>query len=112
MLPSLRQSMDVDPFRCRNSRSSSPSAITLYNNIQRLKLNVAIIAPIHGRGPVPMSEFQKFIAKRYHSIQQHSTAEAECCHHCANPWTWTRSDVGIPEVHRQALSLYTTTFNG
>jgi glyoxylase-like metal-dependent hydrolase (beta-lactamase superfamily II) len=41
-----------------------PNAITLYNNIQRLKLNVATIAPIHGRGPVPMSEFMKFIAKR------------------------------------------------
>ena len=41
-----------------------PNAITLYNNIKRLKLNVATIAPIHGRGPVPMSEFMKFIAKR------------------------------------------------
>jgi len=41
-----------------------PNAVTLYNNIQRLKLNVATIAPIHGRGPVPMSEFMKFIAKR------------------------------------------------
>ena len=41
-----------------------PNATTLYNNIQRLKLNVATIAPIHGRGPVPMSEFMKFIAKR------------------------------------------------
>ena len=41
-----------------------PNAITLYKNIQRLKLNVATIAPIHGRGPVPMSEFMKFIAKR------------------------------------------------
>jgi len=41
-----------------------PNAITLYDNIKRLKLNVATIAPIHGRGPVPMSEFIKFIAKR------------------------------------------------
>jgi glyoxylase-like metal-dependent hydrolase (beta-lactamase superfamily II) len=41
-----------------------PNAITLSKNIQRLKLNVVTIAPIHGRGPVPMSELMKFIAKR------------------------------------------------
>ena len=41
-----------------------PNATTLNNNIQRLKLNVATIAPIHGRGPVPIAEFRKFIAKR------------------------------------------------
>ena len=41
-----------------------PNAITLNNNIQRLKLNVATIIGIHGRGPVPMAEFRKFIAKR------------------------------------------------
>jgi len=35
-----------------------PNATTLYNNIQRLKLNVATIAPIHGRGPVPMSKYR------------------------------------------------------
>jgi glyoxylase-like metal-dependent hydrolase (beta-lactamase superfamily II) len=41
-----------------------PNAVTLYKNIQRLKLNVATIAPIHGRGAVSMTEFMKFIAKR------------------------------------------------
>ncbi len=41
-----------------------PNAVNLYNNIQRLKLNVATIAPIHGRGAVPMAEFLKFIGKR------------------------------------------------
>ena len=41
-----------------------PNAMTLYNNIQRLKLNVATIAPIHGRGAVPYAEFLKFIGKR------------------------------------------------
>ncbi|MEO8049101.1 MAG: MBL fold metallo-hydrolase [Acidobacteriota bacterium] len=41
-----------------------PNATNLYSNIQRLKLNVATIAPIHGRGAVPMSEFMKFIGKR------------------------------------------------
>lgn len=40
-----------------------PNAVNLYNNIQRLKLNVATIAPIHGRGPVPFADFRKFIGK-------------------------------------------------
>jgi glyoxylase-like metal-dependent hydrolase (beta-lactamase superfamily II) len=40
-----------------------PNAVNLYSNIQRLKLNVATIAPIHGRGAVPMAEFVKFIGK-------------------------------------------------
>jgi glyoxylase-like metal-dependent hydrolase (beta-lactamase superfamily II) len=43
--------------------SPPPNAVNLYNNIQRLKLNVATIAPIHGRGAVPMSEFKKFIGR-------------------------------------------------
>jgi glyoxylase-like metal-dependent hydrolase (beta-lactamase superfamily II) len=38
-----------------------PNAVTLYNEIQRLKLNVGTIAPIHGRGPVPIAELKKFI---------------------------------------------------
>jgi len=41
-----------------------PNALNLYNNIQRLKLNVATIAPIHGRGAVPYAEFLKFVGKR------------------------------------------------
>jgi len=40
-----------------------PNAVKLYDEIQRLKLNVATIAPIHGRGAVPMAEFRKFIGK-------------------------------------------------
>ena len=40
-----------------------PNAMNLYNNIQRLKLNVATVVGIHGRGPVPMAEFKKFIGK-------------------------------------------------
>jgi glyoxylase-like metal-dependent hydrolase (beta-lactamase superfamily II) len=39
------------------------NAVSLYDNIQRLKLNVATIAPIHGRGAVPMAEFKKYIGK-------------------------------------------------
>jgi hypothetical protein len=40
-----------------------PNAVKLYDEIQRLKLNVATIAPIHGRGAVPIAEFRKFIGK-------------------------------------------------
>jgi glyoxylase-like metal-dependent hydrolase (beta-lactamase superfamily II) len=40
-----------------------PNALMLYDQVQRLKLNVATIAPIHGRGPVPIAEFKKFVGK-------------------------------------------------
>lgn len=42
----------------------APNAVTLYDDIQRLKLNIATIAPIHGRGPVPIAELRKFIGKK------------------------------------------------
>jgi glyoxylase-like metal-dependent hydrolase (beta-lactamase superfamily II) len=41
-----------------------PNAVTLYDEIQRLKLNVATIAPIHGRAAVPIAELRKFIGKK------------------------------------------------
>ena len=41
-----------------------PNAVALYDAIQNLKLNVAIIAPIHGRGAVPIAELKKFIGKK------------------------------------------------
>ena len=41
-----------------------PNAVKLYDEIQRLKLNVATIAPIHGRGPVPIAELAKAIGKK------------------------------------------------
>jgi len=40
-----------------------PNAVALYDAIQSLKLNVATIAPIHGRGAVPSAELRKFIGK-------------------------------------------------
>jgi glyoxylase-like metal-dependent hydrolase (beta-lactamase superfamily II) len=40
-----------------------PNAVALYDEVQKLKLNVATIAPIHGRGAVPMAEFRKFVGK-------------------------------------------------
>ena len=41
-----------------------PNAVALHDEIQRLKLNVATIAPIHGRGAVPIAELRKFIGRR------------------------------------------------
>jgi glyoxylase-like metal-dependent hydrolase (beta-lactamase superfamily II) len=40
-----------------------PNAVMLYDEIQKLKLNVATIAPIHGRGAVTFAEFRKFVGK-------------------------------------------------
>jgi glyoxylase-like metal-dependent hydrolase (beta-lactamase superfamily II) len=41
-----------------------PNAVKLYDEVQRLKLNVSTIAPIHGRGAVTFAEFRKFIGAR------------------------------------------------
>ena len=41
-----------------------PNAVALYDEIQKLKLNVATIAPIHGRGAVPIAELRKFIGRK------------------------------------------------
>jgi glyoxylase-like metal-dependent hydrolase (beta-lactamase superfamily II) len=38
-----------------------PSAVALYRDIQRLNLDVRTIAPIHGRGAVPIAELKKTI---------------------------------------------------
>jgi glyoxylase-like metal-dependent hydrolase (beta-lactamase superfamily II) len=40
-----------------------PNALVLYDNIQRLKLDPVTVVGIHGRGPVPMAEFLKFVGK-------------------------------------------------
>lgn len=40
-----------------------PNAVRLYDELQRLKLNVNTIAPIHGRGAVPLAELRKFIGR-------------------------------------------------
>jgi len=41
-----------------------PNAVTLNDQIKALNLNVATIAPIHGRGAVPIAELRKFIGQR------------------------------------------------
>jgi hypothetical protein len=40
-----------------------PNAVKLYDDIQALKLRVQTIAPIHGRGPVPMTELATFVGR-------------------------------------------------
>jgi glyoxylase-like metal-dependent hydrolase (beta-lactamase superfamily II) len=40
-----------------------PNAVRLYDEITRLKLNVATIAPIHGRGAVPIAELRRVIGR-------------------------------------------------
>ncbi|HMF94384.1 MAG TPA: MBL fold metallo-hydrolase [Vicinamibacterales bacterium] len=39
------------------------NAVKLFDEVQRLKLNVDTIAPVHGRGAVSMAELRKFIGK-------------------------------------------------
>ncbi len=39
-------------------------AVKLCDDLQRLKLNVATIAPVHGRGAVSIAEFRKFLGRR------------------------------------------------
>jgi glyoxylase-like metal-dependent hydrolase (beta-lactamase superfamily II) len=41
-----------------------PNAVALYDEIQRLKLDVRTIAPIHGRGAVPLAELRTFVGKK------------------------------------------------
>ena len=41
-----------------------PNAVALFDEVQQLKLNVATIAPIHGRGAVPIAEFRRFIGRK------------------------------------------------
>ena len=67
-LPGPRILVEADAYspQAGNARPPSPAppnAVNLYNNIQRLKLNVATIAPIHGRGAVPIAELRRFIGK-------------------------------------------------
>lgn len=42
----------------------APNAVRLYDEVQRLKLNVTTIAPIHGRGAVSFAELAKAIGKK------------------------------------------------
>src|SRR5262249_48127802 len=57
-----------EPSRPGTADAPPPSvppanAVKLFDEVQRLKLNVETIAPVHGRGAVPIAELRKFIGK-------------------------------------------------
>jgi glyoxylase-like metal-dependent hydrolase (beta-lactamase superfamily II) len=67
-LPRERLLVEADAFSPADPGTAAPAApspfaLNLYENIQRLKLDVAQIAPIHGR-IVPWAEFLKAIGKQ------------------------------------------------
>ena len=64
-LPKEKIMVNADLYSPRgpgNPAAPNASSVTLYENIKRLKLDIATIAPIHGR-VVPMSDFVEFMRK-------------------------------------------------
>lgn len=66
-LPRLRILVEADAFSPAAADAPippmpPPNAVKLNAEIERLKLNVATIAPIHGRGAVPLAELKRFIS--------------------------------------------------
>jgi flavorubredoxin len=59
-LPTERIAFQADLFDTHESprQSQLPAMRSFYNQVQRMKLDVATIAPVHGK-PVPWSEFVK-----------------------------------------------------
>jgi glyoxylase-like metal-dependent hydrolase (beta-lactamase superfamily II) len=67
-LPGAKILVEADSFSPGPPNAPAPSpappnAVALWDNVQRLKLDVATVVGIHGRGPVPMAEFAKFVGK-------------------------------------------------
>jgi glyoxylase-like metal-dependent hydrolase (beta-lactamase superfamily II) len=65
-LPKQRVLVEADafspgPLDAPPPATPEPDAVKLNAEIQRLGLSVETIAPIHGRGPAPLSELKKFI---------------------------------------------------
>ena len=64
-LPKEKIVVEADLYSPRAAQAPatpSASSVTFYENIKRLKLDVATIVPVHGR-IVPMSEFLSFIGE-------------------------------------------------
>ena len=64
-LPKEKIVVEADLYSPRGEQAPAtpnPSSVTFYENIKRLKLDIATIAPIHGR-VVPMSDFLNYIGK-------------------------------------------------
>jgi glyoxylase-like metal-dependent hydrolase (beta-lactamase superfamily II) len=66
-LPQEKIVIEADLFTPPAPNAAMPSAVTashrsFYNNVQRLKLDVTTIAPIHGGRTFPWAEFATFVA--------------------------------------------------
>ena len=66
-LPQEKIVIEADLFTPPAPNAAMPAAVTashrsFYNNVQRLKLDVTTIAPIHGGRTFPWTEFAKFVA--------------------------------------------------
>jgi glyoxylase-like metal-dependent hydrolase (beta-lactamase superfamily II) len=66
-LPNQRILVEADSYSPNDPNARPmpppPNAVVLYDNLERLKLNVTQIAPIHGRGAVPIAEFRRFVGR-------------------------------------------------
>lgn len=67
-LPGPKVLIEADAYSPGPADAPPPSvppanAVKLFDEVQRLKLNVETIAPVHGRGAVPIAELRKFIGK-------------------------------------------------
>lgn len=67
-IPSIKAIVEADsyspgPAGAPPPRPAPANAVVLYDNVQRLKLDVATVIGVHGRGPVPFSEFKAFVGK-------------------------------------------------
>jgi glyoxylase-like metal-dependent hydrolase (beta-lactamase superfamily II) len=63
-LPEEKIVVEADLYSPRGAPAATPNAsnVTFYENVKRLKLNVATIVPVHGR-IVPMSEFLSLVGE-------------------------------------------------
>jgi glyoxylase-like metal-dependent hydrolase (beta-lactamase superfamily II) len=59
-LPTERIAFQADLFNTHEAHNgpATPAMSSLWNQVKRMKLDVATLAPVHGR-PIPWSEFQK-----------------------------------------------------
>jgi glyoxylase-like metal-dependent hydrolase (beta-lactamase superfamily II) len=67
-IPSVKVLVEADSYSPGPPNAPAPNpvppnALVLYDNLQRLKLDVATVIGIHGRGPVTVEEFKKFVGK-------------------------------------------------
>lgn len=67
-IPSIKAIVEADSYSPGPAGAAPPSpapknAVVLYDNVVRLKLDVASVIGVHGRGPVPFSEFKSFVGK-------------------------------------------------